>query len=139
MQLTKFTDFSLRALMLLASKPGEKQTISGVSETLQVSRNHMVKVVNKLATRGYINTTRGHQGGFVLARDPADISLGQVVRDVEANLNMVDCATPPCPMIKGCRLVSILGGGREAFLAHLDGYTLADLVDSNPDLMKSLV
>ena len=138
MQLTKFTDFSLRVLLYLAVNDETKATVAVLAEQLQASQNHMVKVVNRLAHLGYVETTRGSGGGVRLARAPEGIRLGQVIRDTESNLNMVDCSSPPCPVANGCRLVPILAESVNLFLDNLDRYTLQDLIKDNPPLHTTL-
>jgi Rrf2 family nitric oxide-sensitive transcriptional repressor len=66
-----------------------------------------------------------------LARDPAEINLGQVVRKTEPNFRIVECfdmETNTCPIVPVCRLKGILSRALESFLAVLDDCTLADLV-----------
>src|SRR5689334_5978198 len=91
MQLTQYTDYGLRTLIALALNPREWQTVTTVSNAYGISRNHLVKVVAGLAERGYVETQRGKGGGMRLARAPAQIGIGAVVRDMEAELGIVEC------------------------------------------------
>ena len=84
----------------------------------------MMKVVNTLANAGLVDTVRGRGGGFSLARDPASITLGDVVRLTEPNLKPADCAN--CAIQNGCGLTPILGSALRAFFDELDRQTLAD-------------
>jgi len=128
MQLTRYTDYSLRVLMYLAVHPERLATITEISTAYDISRNHLVKVVHELGTLGFIQTQRGKQGGIRLAHTPADINVGEVVRKVEKNLNIVNCTEPKCPILPACDLRGILFQARDAFMAVLDDYTLADLI-----------
>ncbi len=83
-----------------------------------------MKVVNQLANRGLLDTQRGRGGGFTLARDAAEITLGEVVRLTEPDLQPADCAR--CSLQAGCGLTPILGTATQAFLDVLDRQTLAD-------------
>ncbi|MGR5540844.1 Rrf2 family transcriptional regulator, partial [Vibrio campbellii] len=84
MHLTSFTDYSLRTLIYLASLPqGELTNITHVTELFGVSRNHMVKVINRLGQLEYIETVRGKNGGIRLLKPAHEIKVGQVVRDIE--------------------------------------------------------
>ena len=83
-----------------------------------------MKVVNQLARIGILETVRGRGGGFSLARDPAAITLGEVVRQTEPSLQPADCGH--CVLRRGCGLTPILGDAVEAFLATLDRKTLAE-------------
>ncbi|MBY6018072.1 nitric oxide-sensing transcriptional repressor NsrR [Ferrimonas balearica] len=138
MQLTSFSDFAFRALIYLGTLPKEELTsISRVTEVYGVSRNHMVKVINKLGHAGFVTTVRGKKGGIRLAKAPAEIGLGDVVRALEP-LKLVDCGSPFCHIVPACRLKGVLEEATNAFLAALDQYTLADMLSDNPHLVTLL-
>src|ERR1017187_7338168 len=80
MQLTLFTDYSLRVLVFLDAHPDRLCTISEAAEAYRISGNHLMKVVNRLSSVGYIETVRGKGGGMRLSRAPKMINLGDVVR-----------------------------------------------------------
>ncbi|ARR48265.1 TPA: nitric oxide-sensing transcriptional repressor NsrR [Photobacterium damselae] len=134
MQLTSFTDYGLRALIYLATLPqGELTSITKVTETYNVSRNHMVKIINKLGQLGYVETVRGKNGGIRLGMAAESIVLGDVVRAIEP-LQIVNCSDEFCHITPACRLKNVLADARAVFLAELDKHTLASLVDDNPPL-----
>ncbi len=136
MQLTSFSDFAFRALIYLGTLPeGELTSISKVTELYGVSRNHMVKVINKLGHAGFVTTVRGKNGGIRLARAPETIRLGEVVRALEP-LQLVDCRSPLCTILPACRLKPVLQEAAEAFLTTLDRYTLADMLSDNAALAQ---
>lgn len=131
MQLTKFTDYSLRVVIYLARHPDGLATISGIAEEYGVPASHLMKVVHRLAQRGYIVTVRGKGGGMRLARPPEMINIGDLVRDTEDNMDIAECfnaANQTCPMLPACALRSVLIEARKSFLATLDFYRLSDLL-----------
>ena len=129
MHLTRFTDYGLRTLIYLAVQSSDKRvTISEITETYDLSRDHVVKVVHRLGQLGYIDTVRGKGGGFSLARQPDDINIGGVIADLEPSLDLVDCENPVCRLTPSCRLKGVLHEASGAFMDVLSGYTLADLV-----------
>lgn len=131
MQLTRFTDYSLRVLMYLGAHPDRLSTISEVAASYRISANHLMKVVNHLAGVGYIGTLRGKGGGMRLSRAPHLINIGDVVRDCEDSLALVECfdrPDPVCPLQPGCTLKSVLSEARKNFLATLDNYSLQDML-----------
>lgn len=129
MQLTRHTDFALRVLLHLGKAGiGHRVTVADIADQYEIPRNHLLKVVNRLGQHGYLRTIRGKGGGIELGCEPAEIRLGQVVRDMEARLQIVDCEKPPCPLRGGCRLKGVLDRAGEAFLAELDTQTLADML-----------
>ncbi len=131
-QLTRYTDYSLRVLMYLAVHTERLVTISEISTAYDISRNHLVKVVHELGSLGFVRTKRGKQGGLELARPAAEINIGDVVRHTEKTLAVVNCHEPPCPIRPACDLRGVLFEARDAFLAVLDRYTLRDLTDQQP-------
>jgi len=136
MQLTRHTDYSLRVLMYLALRDGGLVTIAEIANCYGISRNHLMKVANKLAALGYVETIRGRQGGLRLARAAETISVGQVVREMERNLEVVDCVGTACPLLPDCRLRSALHEATDAFLRTLDRYSLANLAQSKERLLR---
>jgi Rrf2 family nitric oxide-sensitive transcriptional repressor len=131
MQLTYFTDYALRVLIYAAVRPGSRCLTSDVATAFGMSRHHVVKVVNELRHLGYLDTTRGRDGGFALARQPDRIRLGEVVRRTEGSMALVECFnrdTNTCPLSPACGLKGVLREALDAFLAVLDRATLADLV-----------
>lgn len=134
MQLTRYTDYSLRVLLFLGTHPGERCTISQISEYFNVSRNHMVKVVHNLAQLKFIHTIRGKSGGMLLARLPEEINIGDVVRQVEPHMNLLECfesSTNACPITSQCALKGILYKARKGFMSVLKDYTLSDILPEN--------
>lgn len=131
MQLTSFTDYSLRVLVYAAvHREGCCQT-ADVAGMFGISRHHVVKVVNELAHLGYLETVRGRDGGFSLALPPDQVRLGDVVRRTEGSTAIVECfdpATNTCPLLPACGLKDALGEAFAAFLGVLDRRTLADLM-----------
>lgn len=140
MRLTLHTDFTLRVLIQVGLKDGELTTINEISRSFDISRNHVMKVVNHLGRKGYLDTVRGRNGGLRLKRAPRDINIGQVVRDTEDRLDVIGCLSRAgfCRIQRACVLRGILGEASEAFLAVLDGHTLADLIKPRKALSSLL-
>lgn len=129
MRLTAFTDFGLRALMRLAGEPQRVFSTNEIAVEFGISRNHLSKVVRDLADGGFVTTQRGVGGGLRLARPAQAITLGQVVRALEARHAMVECFRDDggaCVLKPRCRLRSRLTAAQEAFLRELDATTLAE-------------
>lgn len=140
MQLTHYTDYSLRVLIFLSLQKDEQRvTITDIAEHFEIPRNHLVKVVHRLGLLNYIDTTRGKNGGIRLARPADKISIGKVVREMEATLDIVNCQSPaPCPIRSGCQLKYILNQATDAFLNVLDQYSVADL-NQQPSRLRKLL
>lgn len=131
MQLTQYTDYSLRVLIYLAGKNDGLTTVSEIAEYHGISRNHLVKVIHNLASKGFILTTRGRKGGMTLSRPPQEIILGDVVRNTEPNFDIAECfnlSSNCCVITPSCGLKSIFREAHRGFIKALDKYTLADAV-----------
>ena len=129
MRLTTYTDYALRVLMRLALQPERLTTIAEIAKDYGISENHLMKVVHQLGVAGFIETVRGNNGGLRLARPPGAINVGRVVRRMEHDIDLVPCfeAASACILTPACELRDVLADARDAFLAVLDGCTLADL------------
>lgn len=131
MQLTSYTDYALRVLIYLAMLPNRRATITELSNFFDISRNHLVKVVHQLGSKGFIKTTRGKGGGISLQRPPAVIRIGDVVRGMEKHFNWVECFDPAqqhCRLLPGCGLRQLLTLAGNTYLQVLDEATLADVL-----------
>ena len=131
MRLNVQTDYALRLLTRLAMRPNEIVTIETIAREYRVSRNHLMKVAHQLGRLGYIETVRGRTGGLRLARDPAELRIGDIVRQIEPDFALVECFRPDrsqCVIGPACRLRSVLGEAMASFLATLNRYSLADLM-----------
>lgn len=137
MQLTRQTDYACRILIYLAALPeGELTQIQQVCDYFDIARNHVSKIVMKLNKLGYVKAYRGKAGGMELGKKPEEINLGDVVRAFETTLNPVNCRQPRCEFSPDCRLKNVFNKGVQQFLAVLNEYTLADLLDKK---IRSLV
>ena len=141
MRLTLYTDFALRVLIQAGLNDGKLTTIKDIARSFGISKPHLMKVVNNLGQKGYLETVRGRKGGIRLMREPQDIIIGQVVRDTEDQLDVIGCLGRKgyCPIQRICVLRGVLSDATEAFLAVLDTHTLADLIKPQKALLSVLV
>ncbi|MFD1674237.1 Rrf2 family transcriptional regulator [Alicyclobacillus fodiniaquatilis] len=140
MNLTLFTDYSLRVLIYLATQEEKRlANIQEISDVYRISSNHLMKSVHKLGKLGLIETIRGRNGGIRLGKDPSEINIGWVVRQTEENWNLVECfdtENGSCVLDPSCRLKHVLRQALNAYLAVLDAYSLADLVVDHAALRR---
>ena len=139
MQLTTFTDYGLRTLLYLAAQPEKVCSVREISEHYGISRNHLVKVVHKLAQLSYIRTTKGKGGGILLACDPKKLRIGDLVEKLEPNMRLVECfdkATNTCKVISSCELKHYLIEANRAFIQTLNTHTLEDSIKSKALFMS---
>ncbi len=139
MQLTRYTDYSLRVLIFVALREESSQaTINEICDHFGMPRNHLIKVVQRLGRLGYLRTQRGKGGGLRLGKPAREIVVGDVVRAMEPNLDIADCTSPECPLLGGCQLRTVFDEALDAFLAVLSRYTLADLIRQPAQLRTML-
>lgn len=131
MQLTLHADYSLRVLVYLAERPDHLASTQEISEAYGISRHHLVRVMQTLASAGFVHVMTGRNGGVSLAKDPSAIAIGQVVRSTEPSLRIVECFDPEtnqCPIASVCKLRGMLHEALAAFFTVLDGHTLAEVI-----------
>ncbi len=129
MQLTRFSDYALRVLMFAHAADGRVVTIEEMARVYDISRAHLMKVVNALTRAGYLEAVRGRSGGVLLGKPAADIVLGDVVRATEPDFALVECFGNgnQCVITQRCKLQRVLHNALGAFLTELDQHTLASI------------
>lgn len=133
MRLTQWTDYSLRMLMYCAihQERARPPTVGEISEVHGISRSHLTKIAMTLAGAGLLETTRGRGGGLRLLKPADQIRVGEVVRLTETDFNLVECfdaGSNSCRIVGSCQLKTVLAEAMSAYLAVLDGATVADLI-----------
>jgi Rrf2 family transcriptional regulator, nitric oxide-sensitive transcriptional repressor len=141
MELSRFTDYSLRVLIYAAAKGPVKITLAELTSAYRISHHHLVKIVHNLGKLGYLLNKRGRNGGILLGCNPAHVSVGEILRKTETHLNLVECFSQKnntCRLSPSCRLMAALIEARDAFLGVLDTYTLADLASNKRNILNLL-
>lgn len=144
MRLTDYTDYALRVLLFLAVRDEGLTTIHDISDAYGISKNHLMKVVQRLGELGWIETVRGRHGGLRLNARSLSLTIGEVVRGTENDFALVGCfpregAEPRrCVIEPQCRLKHVFEAARGAFLAELDRYTLGELAGPAAPLAELL-
>ena len=132
MQLSKFTDYSFRALIYSAENENKLCTIDEIAKDLNISEHHLQKILNKLAKTEYIISIKGRNGGLKLGTSPSLINLGSILKITEDNLNLVECIgeNNNCSFCKGniCKLSPIISSSLDKFFQEFSKYTLADII-----------
>ncbi len=134
MQLTQWTDYSLRVLMYCARNTQRDRpiTIMEILEKHQISKSHLTKIVSFLSNAGLLNTTRGRNGGITLAKPANQITVGAVIRLTESDFDVVECfdkETNTCSITSNCKLKHLLFNATNNFLNTLDKVSLAEIIN----------
>lgn len=140
MRLTDYTDYSLRVMLYLAVRPEGLSTIQEISEAYGISKNHLMKVVQRLGELGWVETVRGRNGGLRLDARTPFLTIGEVVRKTESDFDIVGCfageneSRRHCVIQSHCQLKGVFAAARDAFLAELDRHTIGDLASPADEL-----
>lgn len=134
MRLTRYTDYAMRTLLYVAARPDRLCSIAEVARAYDVSKNHLMKVVNDLVTVGYLEGVRGRKGGIRLAKPADQINVGEVIRHTEEGFALAECGT--CVINPACEFRGALSKALAAFMAVLDTYNLQDLAIEETDFRR---
>ena len=141
MKLTTYSNYTMRVLMVAAARAPQLVTIKEVASAFSIPKTHLVKCVHNLGTWGYLETVRGHHGGFRLAKPASKIRVGEIMRRTEDGFAVVECMDPDmntCRIAGKCGLSKGLRKATDAFLAVLDEMTLEDISANGMTLLKTL-
>lgn len=131
MRVNVHTDYALRVLVYMAVRPDERVPTATIAAAYDISVHHLHKVVRALAELDLLTLHRGAGGGVELSADPADVSIGAVVRALDDDTALVECFQPgsvACVIAPACALKGALKQAQEAFYAELDTLSLAQVV-----------
>ncbi|MGQ4614982.1 Rrf2 family transcriptional regulator [Nocardia sp. R7R-8] len=134
MQLSHFTDIGLRTVMRLAveEEKDSRVTTKLIARQVGASEKHVAKAVSRLVELGLVEAHRGRSGGLFITAAGRAASVGELVRELEDDRDVVDCGEPNlCPLLGACRLRRILADAKKAFYTELDRYSIEDLVTSS--------
>ena len=141
MQLTRYTDYSLRVLIYLGIKQDSIVTVNEIAQSYNISKHHIAKVVHQLSLSGFIHSVRGKNGGATLNRPASEINIGDLIRHTETNLSAFDCKdlTQNCPISEVCQLTQILSEATQQFLEVVDQYTLDDVINQKKEALAEVL
>ena len=127
-------DYASRALLSLAlhSAEGGPTSVRDIAERTGLPQPYLEQILLALKGAGLVRSKRGVGGGYVLARTPEDITLGQIVSAVDGPIVVGDFGEPhqngACNHEGQCVLISVWADVGEHMRQHLDSFTLADMV-----------
>jgi Rrf2 family transcriptional regulator, nitric oxide-sensitive transcriptional repressor len=140
MRITMRTNLAIRTLMFCAVNPHVTVRKSDIAAACNASEHHLAQVIRTLGHHGFVDATRGRNGGLQLMRPPACINIGSVFRIFEADLPFAECfsASNTCPLVDVCWLRDAISNAVDAFYRSLDKVLLSDLIDGNDRLAELL-
>ena len=132
MKLTRYSDYALRICIYLAVNRERLVSVGEITETYDLPRSNVMKLVTDLVNAGFLASVRGRAGGVRLAAAPDQITIGALVSFTEGVQPLVDCSN--CIIAPKCGLICIMKEARGAFFAVLDAYSLQDVLSMEPGL-----
>lgn len=133
MQLSTRTRYGARALIYLALQEGQRlASVGEMADALNVSAKYLEALLNALRRAGLVQSLRGANGGYRLARLAGEITLKDVFEALEGSEGFVPCTTSPeaCPQADACVMQEVWAAFYATCLDFLASYTLADLARS---------
>ena len=132
MNLSKFTDYAFRSLIYLGKNQHRLCTVEELAKCLNVSENHIKKIIHSLAKENYILSIKGRTGGIKLATLPKDINLGDVLLYCEDFSKIVECQKDNINCTynsEKCLIKHIAKNPTIKFIDEFKKYTLEDVLD----------
>jgi Rrf2 family protein len=134
--LSQRTRYTIRALLHLADRFGQGPVqLSEIAETQNIPSKFLTVMLSNMRRAGLVETMRGREGGYWLAKPPGEISYGEIVRLTRGSLGLLPCASrlayeqcTNCITEEKCRLHRVMLMVRDETARILDGLTLADRV-----------
>ena len=128
--------YALRMLLDLAQNQGDGYvSLKDIAQRQDVSKKYLEQIVPLLNKSNMLRTNRGYQGGYRLAKDPGDYTVGEILRITEGDLAPVACLQSgevDCPRAEQCLTISVWEGLYHVINRYLDSITLQDILDSGP-------
>jgi Rrf2 family protein len=135
-RLSKAAKYSIQGILFLAGRPeGEIAGIEAIAKATGVPAAYLAKLFQGLGRHDFVRSVRGPEGGFTLTRDPADISVLEVIEAVEGPLFTSDCLIHEgeCPGDTPCPVRGTWNDAQKSFLKRLRACSFADLVKKSGD------
>jgi Rrf2 family protein len=134
--LSQRTRYTIRALLHLADRYGEGPVqLSEIAEAQKIPSKFLTVMLSNMRRAGLVETMRGREGGYWLAKPPGAISYGEIIRLTRGSLGLLPCASrlayeqcTNCITEDKCRLHRVMLMVRDETARILDGLTLADPV-----------
>jgi len=134
MKLSTRSRYGIHAMYDLACCGAEEpQSIKAIAERQGIPEAYLEQLIGPLRRSGLVRSVRGAQGGYLLAERPEDITVGQVIRALEGDLNLIDCLSEEdaCGKSRSCATRIVWRKLRDGVNQILDGITLKDMIDDH--------
>lgn len=132
LKLSKRTDYGLMAISYIASHQADGHTVNTkeIAATHNIPAELLAKILQTLAKRGLIASLNGPKGGYVLTRDPATISVAEVLMAIEGPIGIAECyqsRNSQCDQLEKCSIRDPVEKIQRRIIKLLDTMTLAEM------------
>ncbi|MCX5781216.1 MAG: Rrf2 family transcriptional regulator [Elusimicrobia bacterium] len=143
MKITYKGDYALKIILDLALLYNQgKTSIKEISKRQDIPRKFLEQIVTILKSAGYLKTERGSGGGISLSKDPAKITLGEIIRLIEGPTSPITCVSrskyTKCDFEAKCALRTVFEKIRDRTSEIIDKTTFKDMVDKTKSLQKNI-
>lgn len=135
--------YALRMLIELAQRKEEGFIpLKEIAQKQDISKKYLEQIVPIMNHSGLLLTNRGYQGGYKLAKDPAEVSVGMILRVTEGSMAPVSCLEnqqDSCDRSEICMALTVWKGLEKVINEYLDGISLQDIIEENKILQQDYV
>ena len=129
MKLSTKGQYGVRAMYDLACfYGGAPQSVKCIAERENIPEAYLEQLIAPLRKAGLVLSLRGAQGGYLLARPPQEISVGEILRALEGPLAATDCVLSECEKAEGCVMHALWLRVHRGVNAVMDSITLQDML-----------
>ena len=125
--------YALRMMLDLAlHNTGTPVRIKEIAARQEISDKYLEQIISSLVRAGFVKSIRGPQGGYRLAKDPGECTVGMILRLTEGSMAPVACledGTKECERCDTCETLAVWKALYDAVNGVIDGVTIADLAD----------
>lgn len=130
-------------LDLAVNNTGEYIKVKQIADRQEISEKYLEQIIAILNKAGFVKSTRGAQGGYRLAKDPSEYTIGQILRLTEGSLNPVPCLDScdgelECARFDTCETAEVWKQLADAISGVVDHVTIADLVKRHEEHMAAM-
>ena len=130
--------YGLKATFELALNYGKGPlSLKSISQKYNISENYLEQLLSKVRKKGYIKTVRGVNGGYLLALEPSEITIGMILRALEGEMSPSDClSSEMCSRESICATRVIFEKIEKSINDVIDNTYLIDMVNQHSEVMK---
>lgn len=132
MRLSTRSRYGVRLMLALGSTEKKDPIfLKDIARSEEISEKYLSQLIIPLKSAGLVTAYRGAHGGYVLGKNPAQISLREIIEPLEGDMNLVDCVASPdvCGRSTECATREVWSHMSSLLLEFLDTFTLADLIE----------